>query len=322
MAIKGFDRTQFEAILPTLLTPTTPIRSAEFLRGRERILEEIRRAFIQPGRHVFIHGDRGVGKTSLAQTAALEHQQSSAEPVMVGCDNASTFYRIARNIALKLRPTDPTITKSTTGGKVGFGWRILSAEAQKTIERGEIPQFKTIDDVVSAFGFLATQHSETPVVVIDEFERIKAADERMLFADFIKQVGDQSLPLKLIFCGIGSSLSDLLDAHHSCYRYLTAISLDRLGYQPRLEIIRYATSAVGLKVESTSACHAPCSGLCRDRDGELAQSLAAGGDDVAGSNSADAFRRTGQQNVARIECVDRGGEFDQPRDCDGHCRGR
>ena len=94
MAIKGFDRAEFEEILPSLLTPTTPIRSAEFLRGRERILEEIRRSFIQPGRHVFIHGDRGVGKTSLAQTAAIEHQSASADPVMVGCDNASTFYGI------------------------------------------------------------------------------------------------------------------------------------------------------------------------------------------------------------------------------------
>jgi len=252
MSIKGFSRAEFEEILPVLLTPTTPIRSAEFLRGRERILEEIRRSFIQPGRHVFIHGDRGVGKTSLAQTAAIEHQSASADPIMVGCDNASTFYSIARNIGLKLRATDPTITKSTTGSKIGFKWKIVSAEAQKTIERGNIPEFKTIDDVVGAFGYLAAQHSTAPVVVIDEFERIKAAEERMLFADFIKQVGDQSLPLKLIFCGIGSSLSDLLDAHHSCYRYLTAISLDRLGYQPRLEIIQHATSAFGLKAEDTS----------------------------------------------------------------------
>jgi ABC-type molybdenum transport system ATPase subunit/photorepair protein PhrA len=74
MAIRAITRDAFVRLLPQLLTPTTPIRSAEFLRGRDKILEDIRRAFIQPGRHVFIHGDRGVGKTSLAQTAALEHQ--------------------------------------------------------------------------------------------------------------------------------------------------------------------------------------------------------------------------------------------------------
>jgi hypothetical protein len=34
-----------------------------------------------------------------------------------------------------------------------------------------------------------------PVIVIDEFERITNDSERMLFADFIKQVGDQSVPI-------------------------------------------------------------------------------------------------------------------------------
>jgi hypothetical protein len=43
---------------------------------------------------------------------------------------------------------------------------------------------------VSVIGFLAGKHSKQPVVVIDEFERIKSDEERMSFADFIKQVGD------------------------------------------------------------------------------------------------------------------------------------
>jgi uncharacterized protein len=50
MAIRGVTRAQFEQTLPRLLTPTTPIRSVEFLRGRDRILENIRRAFVQPGK--------------------------------------------------------------------------------------------------------------------------------------------------------------------------------------------------------------------------------------------------------------------------------
>lgn len=254
MAIRGIDRTRFEELLPTLLTPTTPIRSPEFLRGREKILEVIRRSYIQPGRHVFIHGDRGVGKTSLAQTAAIEHQSSGAPPIFIGCDNASTFFGVIRNIALKLRPGDPSITKTSRSGKVGVGWKtFLSAEAQQTVERGAIPDFHTVDDAIATIGYLADQHSANPVIVIDEFERIKAADERMLFADFIKQAGDQSLPIRLIFCGIGSALGDLLDAHHSCYRYITAIVLERLGFHPRLEIIARAIHAFGLQVEDTSA---------------------------------------------------------------------
>jgi uncharacterized protein len=76
MCIAGFDCLSFEKALKQTLSPTTPIRSAEFLRGRDKKLEDIRRAVIQPGRHIFIYGDRGVGKTSLAQTAAFEHQSA------------------------------------------------------------------------------------------------------------------------------------------------------------------------------------------------------------------------------------------------------
>jgi hypothetical protein len=254
MTIRSIGREKFETILKEKLSPTTPIRSPEALKGRERILEDIRRSFVQPGRHVFIHGDRGVGKTSLAQTAAIQHQSSDAAPIFIGCDNASTFYAVSRNISQKLTSTDPTISKVSRSGKVGGGWKgFISAEASQTVERGAIPDFKSIDEAVSVIGYLANRHSDQPVIVIDEFERVTDSAERMLFADFIKQVGDQSVPVKLLFCGIGSSLSDLLDAHHSCYRYLTAVPLERLGIHPCLEIIQGAADALNVAIEDTSA---------------------------------------------------------------------
>ncbi|AMN45043.1 AAA family ATPase [Rhodoplanes sp. Z2-YC6860] len=254
MTIAGYTRQAFEQKLPLLLTPTTPIRSPEFLLGRGRILEDIRRAFVQPGRHVFIHGDRGVGKTSLAQTAALEHHTAKSAPILLGCDNSSTFYSIMRSLSTRLRSGDPTATLFTRQAKGSAGWQgFVSAEFQKTIQHGAIPDFKSVDDAISVVGYLADQYADQPVVVIDEFERIHDPAERMLFADFIKQCGDQSVPLRLLFCGIGASLSDLLDAHHSCYRYLTAAPLERLALQPRLDIISKATQAFGLDVEMNTA---------------------------------------------------------------------
>ena len=71
MSIAGFDRRSFEKALKQTLSPTTPVRSAEFLRGRDKKLEDIRRAVIQPGRHIFIYGDRGVGKTSTTREGLL-----------------------------------------------------------------------------------------------------------------------------------------------------------------------------------------------------------------------------------------------------------
>jgi hypothetical protein len=253
MAFAAFTRDSFEKVLKERLSPTTPIRSPEFLRGRERKLEDIRRSLVAQGRHIFIYGDRGVGKTSLAQTAAYQQQSSDSNPILLACDPASGFYRIAHDLAAALVHTDPTITKRTSSKKLGINLRsVLSGEAQEAIERGNIPDMRSINEAVAIIDHAARLHSRVPVIVVDEFERIKSPDDRTLFADFIKQVGDQSVPLKLIFCGVGSALEELLDAHHSCYRYLTAVLLERLGFDGRLAIIDDARKALGLNIDDTT----------------------------------------------------------------------
>jgi len=251
MAIIGIQRAEFEATLKSVLSPTTPIRSPEQLKGREKKLEDIRRALVQPGRHIFIYGDRGVGKTSLAQTAAYEHQSSSRPPILLACDPSTSFYRLVQDLASRLLNMDPTILRKTAQKKGGASW-VFSAEVQQSIEHGQIPDLRTMNEAVAVTAYVAKLHSPQPVAIIDEFERVQDPNERTLFADFIKQIGDQSINLKLLFCGVGSALDELLDAHHSCYRYLSAVQLERLGYQPRLEIIDAAANALGIVVEDTS----------------------------------------------------------------------
>jgi uncharacterized protein len=190
MAISGFSRSEFESVLKQFLSPTTPIRSPEFLRGRHKKLEDIRRALVQPGRHIFVYGDRGVGKTSLAQTAAAEHQASSQHPVYLACDPASGFYRIARDIAAALLALDPTVTRRVSGSKGGIGISgFLSADHQISIERGKVPELQSINETVAAIEHVAKAHSTAPVIIVDEFERIQDPKERTLFADLIKQLG-------------------------------------------------------------------------------------------------------------------------------------
>src|ERR1043166_9385902 len=48
------------------------------------------------GRHIFIYGDRGAGKTSLALTAAYEHNPSSGNPAYVACGSTTTFSSIVQ----------------------------------------------------------------------------------------------------------------------------------------------------------------------------------------------------------------------------------
>ena len=56
----------------------------------------------------------------------------------------------------------------------------------------------------------------------------------------------------MIFCGVGASLHELLDSHHSCYRYLSVLELERLGFDGRFEIIDTAFQAIGLTLSDST----------------------------------------------------------------------
>ncbi|MGJ4929190.1 hypothetical protein ACQR1I_04150 [Bradyrhizobium sp. HKCCYLS2038] len=72
----SLDLEAFGARLDAVLSPARAIKSHEFLQGRDGQLTEVRQALSMQGRHVFIHGFRGVGKTSLAYTDANLIQSS------------------------------------------------------------------------------------------------------------------------------------------------------------------------------------------------------------------------------------------------------
>jgi len=81
-----------------VLSPSRAIDTPELLNGRDDQLREIRKAWYRSGRQIFIYGYRGVGKTSLAQTAAHQHQSSEGVPIRVICEPDTTFNRVLRDI--------------------------------------------------------------------------------------------------------------------------------------------------------------------------------------------------------------------------------
>ena len=93
------ERTEFGEKLNRFVSPARPIQSIEFLQGRDRELDKIDKSLFARGRHVFIYGDRGVGKSSLAAAAANQCQSADAAYIDVACAPDSTLKGIVANIA-------------------------------------------------------------------------------------------------------------------------------------------------------------------------------------------------------------------------------
>lgn len=102
MAIQNYsDKYIFGREVNVALSPSSPISSIEYLYGREKELTQIERALMSRGRNIFIFGERGVGKTSLAKTAANQYQSSDREFIDVSCAPDTTIKNLVSNIALQ-----------------------------------------------------------------------------------------------------------------------------------------------------------------------------------------------------------------------------
>ena len=249
MAINNLTRDEFAIKLNEVLSASVPIRSVEHLIGRSEELETIDRALYQSGRHIFIYGDRGVGKSSLGATAAYQYQSSDSEPIFVSGSVDGTFKSIIANIANQAISRS-RIEKTNVTRNKNFEWQGIGFSQGTEVSTIDIvSQISTIGDAVELLKQVAVVHSSKPIVVIDEFDAIADLTERNKFAGLLKQLGDQSVNLKFIFTGVGKSLDDLLGAHQSAFRQLETVQLFRLGWDARREIVDIACASMDVEVD-------------------------------------------------------------------------
>jgi len=245
MAIEGYTEDEFGTKLGVLLSPSRPIHDVEHLKGRDKELDTIKKCLYAPGRHVFIYGDRGVGKSSLGQTAASQYQAIGTPPIFSSGSPDDTFNTIIGNIVSQfIGQSRLEFTNKSERHSVELnGMRFSELHEKGALDLAAA--IKSVGDAVEILSQIASP-SQKQSIVIDEFDTIADPAERNKFAALLKQLGDRSINLKFIFTGIGRSLDELLGAHQSAYRQLETIELLRLGWDARRDIVKSAVAAFGM----------------------------------------------------------------------------
>lgn len=241
MNAKNLDPQDFGKLIHEVLFPSAPIRSIEFLFGRDDQLGRISKALMAPGRQIFIYGERGVGKSSLAEVAALQYQSSDADLIQVSCSSDATFQSVVWELIKKTKTESCDVVSVKAEANV----KVLPIGGLVRHERtvpSAVPPL-TIEEAATRLDAAFEGYSTQTIAVIDEFDRIPDAKERSRFAELLKALGDKNSKVKLIFTGVASSLDQLLESHGSAHRQLDTIHLDRLSYQPRIDIVKRALEA-------------------------------------------------------------------------------
>lgn len=222
--------------------PTRPV-SRNFFCGRNVEVERIVASIVNPGAHVLLYGDRGVGKTSLA-THACEQLLSHSlidRFVSVGCNRSDTFEDIMRQLFLKMGYKQDA--KRATSNTIEGGIAVAKGSRTTTFEEDVYYDY-------SSPRWVAEQISNiNMVVIVDEFDTIEDKLEKEKFSQLIKIISDKGAELSLLIVGIAVSASDLLEGHISIARSLTEVRLDRMSEEELHDIIRKGEERTGLQFE-------------------------------------------------------------------------
>src|SRR5439155_26663996 len=83
----------------TAFSPSAPIDERALFAGREKQITLVIDAINQKGQHVIVYGERGVGKTSLANVLkSFLAQPSSIACPRVNCDGSDSFETVWRKV--------------------------------------------------------------------------------------------------------------------------------------------------------------------------------------------------------------------------------
>jgi uncharacterized protein len=217
-----------------LFLPSTPIREPSRLYGRAEQLERIRRELRSPGRSVFIFGDRGVGKTSLAQTAAFSEDNTEKDPELVRCyqaDFSQLITKVARHfmgMPHYAKEVRKKVLELKIGGAAGHILHRVETQPNELVRIEPLYAVDLLKQVVAA--------NSVPVVVVDEMD-LASPQLKQDLAHFIKQLGDEDCPVKFIFTGIAKDVDELLSAHQSASRAVASVRLEPLVVGDLLRIL-------------------------------------------------------------------------------------
>lgn len=209
------DRYKYIRLIHEAFTPGAPINSRDLFSGRKKQVDKAISTIFQRGQHAVIFGERGVGKTSLANTLfdfLVLGGQSNFQVARVNCSEAMNFEKIWQSAFKQL--------KAEVEGETIWVDQVL-------------PGNPNSENVREAFEVM----DSPSIVIIDELDRIADPAAETALADTVKTLSDNSVDTTLIMVGVADSIDQLISEHQSIERAIDQIPMPRMHKSELLEIV-------------------------------------------------------------------------------------
>lgn len=228
-------------------TPTRPVQAREIFAGRTDQLFDCLSIAQQIGLHGILYGDRGVGKTSIANMVKLfsrpadDEDDSGPVVVKIECTSQDTFPSLIRQIYEAI-PVD------VLARACGFG-----SAGDDRIER------KNLNELVSSkasfnpkdVAVVISQVKNKVIAILDEFDRLNWEKfDLSSFTELIKISSDKDVDIHFLIVGVGESVDEIIGNHASIVRNLTQIKLAAMTDDEIKQIITTGMKKLDLNVTS------------------------------------------------------------------------
>lgn len=220
-----------------VFTPHTPVNQENLFKGRMLEVQQILSTLNTPGQHVLLFGDRGVGKSSLANIASNKLIKIAEKSLIVKrCSKSDTFSSIFEDTLANL---GVDISISSTNSVAGVNLKI--AEYQNSVER------KGDQNRIQSPSWVCNKIKDSNVLLlIDEFDAIQGKDDKHKVAELIKLLSDSNSLFKIFVVGIAESAEELTVGHPSVQRCLKEIKLSKMFQRELIDIINSGASKLNL----------------------------------------------------------------------------
>ena len=222
-----------------VFTPGSPVNEHALFAGRLEQMRDVLNSITQRGQHIIIYGERGVGKTSLANvlSAILSGPDIdlSVSKTIINCDAQDDFSSLWHKIFHEIELVDKT-------SSIGF----IQVEEDEIVPLSRfLPETVAPDDI----RLLLHKFSFPYTIIIDEVDRINNRQDTVLLADTIKNLSDHSINTTLVLLGVADAVDELIAEHQSIERCLTQVRMPRMSTNELLEILDNGLKKLAMTME-------------------------------------------------------------------------
>ncbi len=211
-----------------VFSPGAPVDKYALFAGRREQVHDVINAVNMRSQHVVLYGERGVGKTSLANVLGeifSDQEVGALNSGTVNCDRRDTFstiwHKVLREITISDREDD-------------------NATLNQWLSQDVSPE-----DVRYLLDFVPNG----PIIILDELDLIQDAETKALIADTIKTLADHSSPTTLVLVGVADSVDELIEYHESLARSLVQVRMPRMSRSELFEIIDKGAETLGMEID-------------------------------------------------------------------------